>query len=113
MPYQKLGTMDSLVTSAIALAAGGWDKVKLAGIYTHIASLIPSWKLGIYSPHAPATLGGTMSGLAWCSAVLISSNSRVDYVNAGMSFSVQFNTQSITSSTSSDICGTAVLFNWD
>lgn len=41
--------MDSLAVSAIGLAAGGWDKVKLTGIYTSKSNAIPAWKLGLCS----------------------------------------------------------------
>ena len=47
-PTKKRRTMDSLITSAIALAAGGWDKVKLVGMYNAITASIPSWKIGFF-----------------------------------------------------------------
>lgn len=30
------------------MAAGGWDKVKLIGMYNAIATSIPSWKIGFF-----------------------------------------------------------------
>ena len=40
--------MDSLITSAIALAAGGWQNVKLAGMYYEARTSIPTWKIGLF-----------------------------------------------------------------
>lgn len=51
--------MDSLITSAISLAAGGWDKVKSPQIITGSADVatiriaVTTWKLGILSINQP------------------------------------------------------------
>lgn len=51
--------MDSLITSAISLAAGGWDKVKSPQIITGSAGgstikiAVTTWKLGILSINQP------------------------------------------------------------
>lgn len=42
--------MDSLAVSAIGLAAGGWQNVKLVGTYAGESNSIPSWKIGLYTP---------------------------------------------------------------
>lgn len=98
--------------NVIAAAAGGWDKVKLVGIYIQRASEIPAWKLGIYSPNTPATLSINSDAIAWCSGVLIAPNSEIEFIANHSSFSVQFKTSSIQIVSTSTIRGTAILFTW-
>lgn len=99
--------------NVIAAAAGGWDKVKLVGIYNQRTSEIPAWKLGIYSPNIPATLGTNSDGLAWCSGVLIAPTSEIEFIANHNSFNVHFNTSSIQVASTSTIRGIAILFTWD
>ena len=106
--------MDSLVTSAVALAAGGWNKVKLVGIYTQTASNIPLWKLGIYSPNEPATTSGSpANSITWPSGVLIAPNSTVGFIVDGNGFNAHFESNAITNPNSFVIHGIAILFTWD
>ena len=99
--------------NVIAAAAGGWDKVKLVGIYTQRTSEIPAWKLGIYSPNTPAILSINSDAIAWCSGVLIAPNSVIEFsANQNSSFIIQFSTSSIQIMSTSTIKGTAILFTW-
>lgn len=116
--------MDSLVTSTIGLAAGGWDKVKLVGIYSTDTTGIPSWKLGICNITEMSSGGTaiTQTGLACTiapfSAVLVAPETHVTYVT-GCTSSSNYGTVSILTKavqfTANSIRGSAfvaVLFTW-
>lgn len=103
--------------NVIAAAAGGWDKVKLVGIYIEETSGIPAWKLGIYSPNTPAALRLNSDAIAWCSGVLIAPNSEINFFVGNSDVNVHFTTSSIqmpasASASISTIRGTAILFTW-
>lgn len=97
--------------NVIAAAAGGWDKVKLVGIYIEGTSGIPAWKLGFYSFNIPVTVSLNSAAITWCSGVLIAPNSEIVFHADGCTLRILFATSSIQSSIST-IKGTAILFTW-
>lgn len=80
--------MDSLLTSAIALAAGGWSNIKLVGIYTQLTYNILTWKLGICAiTFMPGGAVAHNSQNAWATAAigphsttLVSPGSSISYI---------------------------------
>lgn len=116
--------MDSLISSTIGLAAGGWDKVKLVGIYTAGTTGIPTWKLGVCNITTMSSGGGALSNqglfgtVAPFSSIIVAPGATITYV---IGFSVDGNKQNVSTRTSTvsftanSIAGTnhvSVLFNW-
>lgn len=108
--------MDSLAVSAIGLAAGGWQNVKLTGIYNSITNSIPTWKLGICSvlsllanrsiQNSSGSVGGTRD------TVLISPGSILSGYSDSTACSITFETNRIKHGESRGLTFTAVLFTW-
>ena len=110
--------MDSLAVSAIALAAGGWQNVKLVGIYTAPNKTLPAWKLGICSTlsllHNKSDTSGAVIGTGQ-NTVLVAPGSRIFGFYGSNSGSLVFSTTTIAESHSAndwEIEYTAVLFTW-
>lgn len=120
--------MDSFAVSAIGLAAGGWQNVKLVGIYTRTSN-VPSWKLGIcqitqFSQGALMINGNSehslTSVLAEPASIVIAPGNGVNMVTGLNNFSgssirfdaevAAFNTSTVDISNPGWCC--AVLFTW-
>lgn len=110
--------MDSLAVSAIGLAAGGWDKVKLTGIYTSKNSAIPPWKLGLCSTLSilldNKEISGKVCGIGQNTVLVAPGSSIYGYWGSG-SGSLSFKSTSIDISRQGNdwrLDFTAVLFTW-
>lgn len=107
--------MDSLAVSTIGLAAGGWQNVKLAGIYTTATANTSSWKLGIVSFGHP--VGGVWTDTCSTSypSMIVAPGSRITghifYLGSASQFSLVFSTSSIVAD-QNGLFFTAVLFRW-
>lgn len=108
--------MDSLAVSAIGLAAGGWQNVKLVGIYNSVSNSIPTWKLGICSvlsllaSRSTANSSGNVGGTR--DTVLISPGSALEGYMDTSACSIIFETNRIKHGDSRGFVFTAVLFTW-
>lgn len=103
--------MDSLITSAIALAAGGWQNVKLAGIYTYAATSIPAWKLGICSINSISA--SSNGSIAYHNVSLIGPGTKIENIKDSQHVTVELGYSAITSAGYGFLYFTAVLFTWD
>lgn len=104
--------MDSLVTSAIALAAGGWQNVKLVGIYTTAKTSIPTWRLGICSVNTLITDYSSANGsigLAVPVQIIAPRTSILLQTSISPNREIYFDTSEIVCNT---LQFTAILFRW-
>lgn len=104
--------MDSLISSAIALAAGGWQNVKLVGIYTASRLGLPTWKLGVCSIPSISYLNMSMgASIAPQSTILVAPGTSINCGEGESTFTlVTFTNTAVSVATGHNI--TAVLFTW-
>lgn len=104
--------MDSLISSAIALAAGGWQNVKLVRICTANQINLPTWKLGVCSIPIISYLDtSTTISIAPQSTILVAPGTSISCGGGGSTFTLATFTNTVVSvATGHNI--TAVLFTW-
>ena len=109
--------MDSLAVSAIGLAAGGWQNVKLVTSFYKVADgsskNVPTWKMGICQIPSSAIDSAGTGGLAFTpmTTVLVvpSTNVVISAYGGQQHVSVTFNTTSISVVRGAIV---AILFTW-
>ena len=108
--------MDSLAVSAIGLAAGGWQNVKLVTSFYKIADgsskNVPTWKMGICqipasTIHSSGAYGSSFTPMT--SVLVVPSTHVVISTNGEEHVSVIFNTTSISVARGAIV---AILFTW-